>query len=393
MAKTRIAWLLAVLAIILILPLSAKAVMVKANDSTYIPKDEVVSSSLFVAGSSIVIDGKVQGDVFCAGQNITINGTVDGDVICAGQSITINGNVGGSVRIAGNSLVIAGKVSRNVMAAGANLNIAPQATIGWDLQFGSAFTDIRGKINRDVDGAGANALIAGNIGRNVYLALDDNRQKNNQEATPTLTIAKEAVINGNLTYEAKTEAKIESGSTIKGSVEKKDLKWQTKKIDKKAGATAWLWGKIISIFAALVIGLILVSWLPKVVEGINEKMMEKKLASLGWGFVILILTPIAFIILMITMIGIPLGLIIFGLWLLIMYPAKILASIALGRKITDKCKLLKRYHGSLMASMVFGVIICWLIFSIPVVGWFLCFLAIIWGIGGIWRYGKAKSQK
>jgi len=394
MSKTRIALFvsLATLALVLVLPLSAKAIMFKANDSTYIAKDQVVDSSLFVAGSSITVDGKIQGDLFCAGQSITVNGTVDGDVICAGQSITINGNVGGAVRVAGNNIVIAGKVSRNVMMAGANLSIAPNAQIGWDLQFAGAMADIRGKVSRDVDGAAANTTIAGNIGRNVYLALDNNREKNNNDTHSNLTVTKEAVVNGSLTYYAKNDANIESGSTIKGSVEKKAITWDNKKTEKKgAAAIAWLWYIVISLFAAVAFGLLLVGLLPKTIQGITDLMREKPWASIGWGFIFLFLTPIAVVLIMITMIGLPIGLTILGLWILLMYPAKILAAIMLGKKLTDKCRLLKRYKGSLMASMIFGIIIAWLIFSIPVVGWFLCFVALLWGIGGVWRYTRSKA--
>lgn len=393
MSKTRIAIFvsLATLALVLVLPLSAKAIMFKADDSTYVAKDQIIDSSLFAAGSSITIDGKVQGDLFCAGQSIIINGIVDGDVLCAAQSITINGNIGGSVRVAGNSIVINGRVARNVMAAGANLSITPEATIGWDLQFASAMTDVRGKVNRDVDGAGANTIIAGTVGRNVYLALDDNRQENNNNNKPTLTVSKDAVVNGNLTYHAKNDASLEKGSTIKGSVEKKSLNWDNKKTETKKGVIGWLWYIVISIFAAIAFGLVIASWLKKPVEEITNLMMAKPWASLGFGFIFLILTPIATIIIMITMIGLPLGLTLLGAWILLMYPAKILAAIMLGRKVTDRFHILKNYRGSLIASMIFGVIIAWLIFSIPIIGWFLGFIAMLWGMGGVWRYARVKA--
>jgi len=393
MSKTRITLLsvFATLAIALILPLSAKAIMFKADDSTYIAKDQIVNSSLFTAGSSITIDGKVQGDVFCAGQSIIINGIVDGDVICAGQNITINGAVGGSVRAVGNSLVVSGRVSRNIMFAGANLTISPSGSVGWDLQFGAAVSDIRGKITRDIDGAGANVVVAGNVGRNIYLVLDDNREKNNNDNKPTLIVSKEAVVNGNLTYLAKNDAAIEDGSSIKGGVEKKALNFNEKKRENKDGVVAWLWYIVISIFGAIAFGLVLVSWLKKPVEEITNLMIEKPWASLGFGFIFLILTPIAVILIMITMIGLPIGLTLLGAWILLMYPAKILAAIMLGKKLTDKCRLLKNYKGSLMASMIFGIIVAWLIFSIPAIGWFLCFIALLWGLGGVWRYTRAKS--
>jgi cytoskeletal protein CcmA (bactofilin family) len=144
----------------------AKALMVQNKESLYVAKDEVISSSYVAAGSTITIDGKIQGDVICAGRSIIINGFVDGDVLCLGQTITINGEVRGSVRAIGSSVVINGKVARNVTVAGSDVGLGSKGEVGWDMMFASAYSDIRGAVKRDIDGAGAIMTIGGLVGRN-----------------------------------------------------------------------------------------------------------------------------------------------------------------------------------------------------------------------------------
>ncbi len=371
----------------LILPFIASASGMEAQESVYIPKEETVEGSLYSAGYSITVDGTIKGDVICAAQTIIINGRVDGDVICAGQSITVNGVVGGSVRVIGDSIILSGSIGHTAMAAGSNITISPSANIGWDALIAGAFAEVRGAIKRDLFAAGSFITLAGPINRHTVLYMDDRQVAEDQHS---LTITKDASIGGNLTYTASRDAKIENPAVIKGELKKNNL--ESKYGDgAKNAAGAWAWFKIIGIFAALVIGLLMVSWLPKPVRDITDGMFEKPVPSIGWGIVVLILTPIVAFLLLFTVIGIPLSLTILGAWLLLMYPAKVLAAIAIGRKLNNAFPFMSKWHHSLMAAMIVGIVVSWLIFSVPVIGWFLGFIAMLWALGGIWRYGKARS--
>lgn len=389
MRKTRIGLLIAALAIVTILPLSAHAMMMKSTQSVYVPKEEVVSGSLFATGSSITIDGKVQGDVFCAGSSITINGIVDGDVICGGQTITINGTVNGSVRAAANTVIIAGKVARNVMVAGATISATPTSTIGWDVLFAGAATELRGKVGRDVDGVGANAVIDGNVGRNVWLSMRGHENKNNKDTTTSITLASKAMVNGNFSYSTNNNVNIEKGAVVKGKTSQHEI---MQKDNENNGTTAMILFRLIGIFSMLLIGLVLVSWLKRPVRVITDAMLVSFGPSLGWGLVVSILAPIIAIALLCTIIGIPLGIMLLGLWLLILSLGKIIGAIMLGRWLLHRLTPQKVEKPSLIAPMVLGVIIFGLLASLPFVGVLFGIIICLWGVGGIWQYGRAKSK-
>ena len=358
MSKTRI---LILILMIFAIPITVLAFEAKAGNSVYIGPDKTVQHNLYAAGA-----------------NVTVEGNVEGDVICAGQSININGNVGGSVRVAGQTININGSIAKGAQTFGSNIVIGANANISWDMLMAGAFTEIRGYIGRDLHGAGGNVTISGEIGKDVKLRLDD--RVNKKEALKTLIIEDGAKINGNLYYTAGAEGTISDQAIIAG-----ETGFSMGKKHDDTNSFSFFWSTIYSIFAALVIGLVIISIFRKHVEEIINKMLEKSNASIIWGIGLMFITPLLVFFLAITLIGLPLGLIVLVLWLILMYTAKIITAILIGKKITNK---LKFKNISIIWAMVIGVIVSWFVFSLPIIGWLFCMIATWWATGGLILYLK-----
>jgi hypothetical protein len=88
---------------------------------------------------------------------------------------------------------------------------------------------------------------------------------------------------------------------------------------------------------------------------------QKPVVCLGVGFVAFCLAPVAIVVLMALIIGIPAAIILLFIYTIFFYISKIYVAIALGR---------------------FGIRATFL-FVIPVLGWFVYFAVIFWGIGAI----------
>ncbi len=375
--------ILAVCFIALLLPLTVSAYAIKKGDSVYLPKGETIEGNLYAVGSNLNIEGKVTGDVICAGQSININGQVAGDVICAGQSININGQVGGNLRLAGNTINFTGQVARNAMAFGATIVTSASSSIGWDLfVLGNAF-ELRGDIGRDLHGSVGKASLAGKVGKNINLNFG---ARNGYEKP--LAIAGTAEINGDLNYTSEKNATIEDGAVIKG---KTNHRLPIIAAKKSTDINFSWWGKLISIFSALVIGMVLINFWREPIIKITDLMLARANASLGWGILVLLLTPIIAIILLITIIGIPLSLIIMALWLIALYLSKILVGILTGRWLLNK--LMPQQKDSLILGMVVGIIALHLIFAPPFIGRIMSLLAMLWGLGGIFLTLKLTLKK
>lgn len=77
--STRGRWLL-MLAVLLLVGLfaavPARAAETRGGNQVVIGRNEIITDDLYVAGSSVTIDGIVKGDLVAFGSQITINGEV-----------------------------------------------------------------------------------------------------------------------------------------------------------------------------------------------------------------------------------------------------------------------------------------------------------------------------
>jgi uncharacterized protein HemY len=91
---------------------------------------------------------------------------------------------------------------------------------------------------------------------------------------------------------------------------------------------------------------------------------------------------------MMTVIGIPLGFITLILWFIMLYLAQIMVGLGLGKQIRKR--LFKTKQKNIMADLIIGVTILYLLFAIPVLGGILMFFSTLLGLGVIWRYKKFR---
>jgi hypothetical protein len=145
-------------------------------------------------------------------------------------------------------------------------------------------------------------------------------------------------------------------------------------------------GVIYKILSALVIGLVLLVLWGEEVKKILTNLTAKTQSAFGWGLVVLLITPPLCLLLLITLIGAPLAVIIGLLWLIAICLIKILIAVFVGQKLLER--FWQERKESLYTALVIGIIVSYLVFSIPVIGWLVALLAIILGLGSIYLYFK-----
>jgi hypothetical protein len=102
------------------------------------------------------------------------------------------------------------------------------------------------------------------------------------------------------------------------------------------------------------------------------------------GLIIMFVVPPIALILLFTIIGIPLALIMIAWWIIATYVTKIFTAILVGKIIIKEIS--KKNDTKLIWSLIIGVIICWLLFAIPFVGWIASLIAVWFGLGGLYTY-------
>lgn len=365
-------------------PVFVLAFEVKSGNAIYVSQDQTIDGNLYAAGSSVTVDGKINGDVICAGQSVIINGTVEGDVICAGQSVSVKGSVGGNVRVAGNSVAIDSSIARNLDAFGASVVVEKDANVGWGALIAGGFSQVSGKINRSLLGAGGNFMISGEIGKDAQLYVG-----NEKSESSNLVVTDSAKIGGKLTYTDKKKADIAQGAQIGGEVVQNMPKVETNKTNaSKAFAQLWKWGLFFSMLSTFVVGLVLIWKMGDKANQLLDLASDKIWLSIAWGILVMIVTPVVVAIVFFTIIGIPLALITFVIWLIALYLSHVVFSLLLGRSIMKN--VLTRENPSLVWSLLVGIVVYELIVFIPLIGALVGLVAMWWALGAMSLYAAGK---
>lgn len=340
-----------------------------SGNTVLLPKEQNVTNDYFAAGSTVILDGTVNGDAYIAGGNIAINGTVNGDVLAAGGNISINGHVTGNVRAVGGQIAVAGNIGRNVSVAGSTISLQYPAKVTGSVVAAASNLSLLAPTEKDITIAARQVSIDTLINGNVTGAVGQ------------MDILPGTKIMGKLTYWSNSPAQI-AQFTVKNGITYHHTRWDTQKASQptfNTAATGFFAGfgiiwSLVSLLTSFVLGLILLRFFPVSMQQISTTLTTKPWASMGIGFLTVILLPIAFVTLLFTIIGIPLAIILLIVFILFALLNGIFISYAIGKKLLPRKNSL---------ALVVGIVINGIISCIPVIGWIWNILTFFIGMGAI----------
>jgi len=357
---------LAILFSLVIAPVLALPALAKGSQpDVYLPSTETVSGNYYKVGGTVEVAGKVASDVVVAGGNVIISGEVGGDVLVVGGNIRITGSVEGDVRVIGGNVELAGPVGKNVSVAAGTLTIASSSNINGHLTVAVGALDLRGAVVGGVAGAAGSVIIAGTIKGPTDIILDKEG---------TLQIRDTAVIQSPFKYSAYHEAQVAEGANLSEALQFNQLNLKERSWSEKFD---WL-RHLISLFAMLIIGMIFVVMVPKLVEQINSEALVKPWAKIGWGFVWLVVPPIAIIILAVTIIGLPLAIIGAAIYAIGLYMTQIFAGLLVGYWLKNNSKMAWWSKMSPLVMMSVGILVFKILTMLPFVGGLVVFVGLLW---------------
>jgi hypothetical protein len=349
---------------------------------------EVVQDSLYVGAGTVAIRGTIEDDLIVGGGTVVVSGDVLGDVMVGAGTVNISGSVADDVRAAGGLVSVDGEVGGDVVSSGGAVNLGSESTIGGDLVAAAGTVSSAGLVSGRAKISAGNLRISGTINGNVEAVTEE---------APRLSST--AKIGGDFVYTSENEAEIREGASVAGKVTHKLPKVRGRRVE-PGGLAAFFFAlgliwKIIFLAAMFVAGSVLIALFPKWTKSAADNIPGKPWLSLGWGFLLLIVTPVASILLLITVIGLPLGLIVGALYAAALY----LAWIVVGRYAGWQIIRLIRKEGepSPYWSLLLGLVILALIMLIPILNIFAYFLFVIAGLGAAVMalsdsYREAKAE-
>lgn len=352
----------------LILPVSALAAEFRIGEQSAIAPSEKITGDMYIAGGSVTSAGTVAGDLVVGGGTVVVSGDVGTDILAGGGNVTILSNVGDDLRVGGGNIVVQGSVGGDLVAGGGNVIVGGTGIKG-DLVVGAGTLRLDAPVGGNIKYGGSNILINSTVDGNVDITADK------------VTLGSGAVINGNLKYKAKKELTMIDGAVVKGEVTYEP------KVARDSGVrvaalvallSLFVLGKFLALLAsALVVGLVF----RKYSRDLVEKAVTKPLAEIVRGIVTIIVLPVASVVIMMTAVGIPLGilgLITFGMLMLF---AWMVAPIVLGSVVYryfSKGEIDVTWQTILTGAFLYSVL-----GLIPLIGWFMQCVLMLLTIGVI----------
>ncbi len=163
---------------------------------------------------------------------------------------------------------------------------------------------------------------------------------------------------------------VEEGATVRGDRTSVVTRFDVDMVG-FAGRFVWWIGYSIS---TLILGLLLLAFAPQLFPAVRDIVRDRLGSSIGWGFGLFFLLPIGSVILLVTVVGIPLGLFLLLALAFIYTVGYVVATLAAG-------SMIMRSSSSRFVVFLVGWVVLRVVALIPFVGGWLWFLASVWGLG------------
>lgn len=367
-------------AALLLAPAYAAAAEFRMADQPSVGRAEVVSDDMYMAGGVVTSSGEIRGDLIAGGGSVLVSGPVSGDVIAGGGNVTILGDIGDDIRVGGGNVVINGAIAGDAVVGGGQVHLSGPS-VGGDVAVGGGTVRIDSPVSGFVKAGGGDVYINAAIGGDVEVDAD------------SVTLGPDAEIAGNFTYTSGKEATIEEGAVVRG-----ETAYTPRQSGAKVGAAALAGIVTLALLAKLLMSLagafVVLLVFRRYAHVVVEKAAANPLYEMGRGLVFLILTPIVSVILLVTVIGIP-----FGVLGLLGYAATLIfvsfvAPIVLGT-MTHKLVGKRAEHELSWRTVLLGVVLYFILGLIPVVGWVVKFAIMLLALGAMMnvKWGVMKEWR
>lgn len=271
-------------------------------------RDMEFGKDRYLAGDRVNVIRATEGDVIAAGANVTVDSAVAGDVLVAGSQVRLTSAVQQGVLAAGREVVIAGTIQRNARAAGATIRLPSGARIGRNATLAGGQLDLQGAIDGYLLAVGERIYINGIVGGDAQIVAKQ------------IELGPEARIHGNLRYRSQNELKRDPAAQVGGIVERMPGRGLPAPRSRFPLAGMLVWSLGLAALAAL-----LVVFAPIASVKISDTILQRPGTSLLTGFIALVCIPVALVLAIITVIGIPIGMLA-----LLLYPALLLLGYVAG---------------------------------------------------------------
>ncbi len=331
-----------------------------AETAVVITESEIVPDDLYAFGKSVVISGDVAGDLYVVGGEVTIEGTVHGDVVAIAGSVHIPGIVMESVRAVGGDVDITGLVGKDVLFGGGTLVVGQE-----------------GAVSGDVITVGGSTRIAGSVAGNLLTRGDFSGVSGSVEGyadlrSAKIVIASGAIVGENLTTESVDPLVVDPSATVGGETTNTVRPVHRTTFLSRVLGGAW------KSLTLLLVALLLLGVFGKKSSAVVHEFQGPVGKNALWGVLGLLLSLPMFIVLLVTVIGIPFAILFAFLVPVFLYMSAAYGALFLGNVLRRR---FAPNAGLQWFDAVIGVLILWAVALIPVLGHIAEVAFVVYALG------------
>jgi cytoskeletal protein CcmA (bactofilin family) len=359
---TTVAVMMGTVVLALAMPPSAMAGETRHGDPNYtLRAGEEIKTDLIVFADSTRIEGDVDGDLIVFSANVTVSGHVKGDVIAFAQGIRVSGPVDGNVRAWCQTLSLSSTIGRNVTSWTETMELEQKAKVGGSLMSGGRDVEINGQVGGDFMVGADTVEIGGSVDRNANVR------------STSLSLGPNSEIKGQTKYKGHHEAEVASGAKLGSPID-----FTQAKEGPDYQSARFYWHQLLFWGASLLFGIVLLLLAPGFFFD-AEKACSRFGLTTGFGILFLLATPIAAVVLCITIVGIGIGISALFLYVIALYAAQIFVSTWLGEKILGESQGIAATIGRL----ALGLAIIHAVKLVPYLHVFAASVVLVWGMGAM----------
>ena len=318
-----------------------------------------LNDDYYAAGGTVTIDARVNGDVIAAGGTVVVGNRVQQDVMVAGGTVTVQGRVQDDVRAAGGNVTIDAQIGDDALVSGGNVTLTSNSRVGGNAMFAGGVVNINGTVDGDLRAAGGNVTINGTVHGNVVLEADQ------------VTIASGSRIDGNLDYRSPGKGRISKDAVIRG----KSIYTEIDRYEPHRGA------RFVSVVTFSIAGIVLMLLFPNFTRVTSARVGQQFWKNLGLGFALLVATPAAILLLMVSVIGIWVALPLLATYLVALLLAYLIAAFYVAEKGARLLRFDTGSRGRIFAALVVALLLLTALRFIPVLGGLVTFLLMLTALG------------
>lgn len=329
----------------------------------------LIDDDLYAAGGEVRIEGAIAGSATLAAGSAEISGDIEGDVILAGGRINLDGGVGDDLRAAGGNVQVTGFVTDQATITGGSVTVGPGSAIGGRTWIAGGDVEMAGQVGDDLYIAAGMVVISGRVAGDVEIAAREIRVESG------------AVIGGDLVWRSELAPLIAEDAQILGEVRAAGEDEPEPARDEPVSGFDGGWAVGIALAVA---GLILLWFAPQMAARAAVVFREAPGRTLLLGAASIVLTPIAALVLFVTVLGWLLGLVVLAGYVFALLLSGLVGLLIVTLTLRGRLGG-PAANGGWRSAMLLLVVVVVLVLAqrVPVLGGLLMVLLVLAGFGAL----------